>query len=354
MGRLYTPHGEVSTPVFMPVGTQASVKAMTPEELEELGAEIILANTYHLYLRPGHDLVQEAGGLHSFMGWSRPILTDSGGFQVFSLAALRRIEEHGVRFRSHLDGSAHFIGPKEAIAIQEALGADIIMAFDECAPYPAEKSYVEEAVARTTAWARECLQAHRREDQALFGIVQGGVFKDLRERSAAELVPMDFPGYAVGGLSVGEPKELMLETLAWTTPLLPRDKPRYLMGVGTPEDLLEGVALGVDMFDCVQPTRIARHGTVFTRSGTLTVRNAAYARDFSPLDPECDCYACRRFTRAYIRHLLKANEILGARLTTYHNLAFLVRLMKEIREHLAAGDFDAWRKQMLARLKQKE
>ncbi|HLS91041.1 MAG TPA: tRNA guanosine(34) transglycosylase Tgt [Limnochordia bacterium] len=354
LGRLVTPHGEVATPVFMPVGTQGTVKGMTPEELEELGAEIILCNTYHLYLRPGHELVKEAGGLHTFIGWSRPILTDSGGFQVFSLSHLRRIEEHGVWFRSHLDGSSHFIGPKEAMAIQQALGADIMMAFDECPPYPAERAVVEEAVARTYAWAKECKEAWTREDQALFGIVQGGVHKDLRAQSAEQLVALDFPGYGIGGLSVGEPRELMLETLAWTTQLLPREKPRYLMGVGTPEDLLEGIALGVDMFDCVLPTRNARHGTIFTRTGNVTVRNAQYARDFSPLDPECDCYACTRFTRAYVRHLLKANEILGVRLTTYHNLAFLVRLVREAREHIAAGTFASWQKRMLNRLRGKE
>jgi len=354
LGRLTTPHGTVSTPVFMPVGTQGTVKGMTPEELEELGAEIILSNTYHLYLRPGPDVVREAGGLHRFTGWRRPILTDSGGFQVFSLAALRRIERHGVWFRSHLDGSSHFIGPRESIAIQEALGSDIAMAFDECPPYPADRAYVEEAVQRTLAWAKECLAAKTREDQVLFGIVQGGVYKDLRQQCAEELVALDFPGYGIGGLSVGEPKELMLETLEWTTPLLPRDKPRYLMGVGTPEDLLEGIARGVDMFDCVMPTRIARHGTIFTRTGTVTVRNATYARDFSPLDPECDCYACRRFTRAYVRHLLKAGEILGMRLTTYHNLAFLIRLVKEARERLVAGDFHAWKEATLRRLRGQE
>jgi len=354
LGRLKTSHGEVSTPVFMPVGTQGTVKAMTPEELEELGAEIILCNTYHLYLRPGPDLVRQAGGLHSFTGWRKPILTDSGGFQVFSLSSLRRIEEEGVWFRSHLDGSSHFIGPKEAVAIQEALGSDIAMAFDECPPYPAEKAEVEKAVRRTTAWAKSCVQAKRREDQALFGIVQGGVFRDLRQQSAEALMAMDFPGYGIGGLSVGEPKELMLETLAWTASLLPEEKPRYLMGVGAPEDLLEGIALGVDMFDCVLPTRNARHGTIFTRTGTVTVRNAKYARDFSPLDPECSCYACRKFTRAYVRHLLKAGEILGMRLASYHNLAFLVRLMKEAREHLAAGDFDSWKKATLARLRGEE
>lgn len=350
LGTIRTPHGTIDTPVFMPVGTQGTVKAMSPDELEEIGAQIILGNTYHLYLRPGTEIIEMAGGLHGFMGWNRPILTDSGGFQVFSLSELRKIEEDGVRFHSHLDGSEHFIGPVEATRIQEALGADIIMAFDECPPYPASKSDVAEAVARTIRWARQCKETHRREDQALFGIVQGGVHRDLREECAAALIEIGFPGYAVGGLSVGEPSHMMYETLEWTTQVLPKDKPRYLMGVGTPRDLLEGMARGVDMFDCVLPTRNARHGVVFTRDGNITVRNAAYAKDFTPLDPDCDCYACRKYTRAYIRHLLKANEILGHRLTTYHNLAFLLKLMEEARERLHTGDFLSFKKDYLARL----
>jgi len=350
-GVLSTPHGEIPTPVFMPVGTQGSVKAMSPHELEELGARIVLCNTYHLYLRPGAELVREAGGLHAFTGWGRPILTDSGGFQVFSLASLRKITAEGVVFRSHLDGSKHFIGPREATRIQEDLGADIIMCFDVCPPYPAAREEVEQAVVRTLEWARICREAHEREDQALFGIVQGGVFNDLREACASELVDIDFPGYAIGGLSVGEPKDLMYETIEWTTKLLPEHKPRYLMGVGAPDDLLEAIGRGVDMFDCVLPTRIARHGSVFTSRGQITVRNAAYARDFSPLDPECNCYTCRHFTRAYIRHLLKANEILGMRLTSYHNLAFLTNLVARAREAILDGRFEEWKAGVLPRLK---
>lgn len=332
LGRLHTPHGVIDTPVFMPVGTLATVKAMTPEELKALGAQIVLSNTYHLYLRPGPDIVREAGGLHRFMNWDRAILTDSGGFQVFSLSPLRKIEEEGVTFRSHLSGEKLFMSPEKAIEIQNALGADIIMAFDECAPYPAEYEYVKQSVARTTRWARRCVAAHRRaEDQALFGIVQGGVYRDLREQSARELVELDLPGYAVGGLSVGEPKAVMYEVLEYTVPLLPADKPRYLMGVGSPDALIEGVIRGIDMFDCVLPTRVARNGTVMTTEGRLVIKSARYARDFGPLDPHCNCYVCRNYTRAYIRHLIKADEILGIRLTTYHNLAFLLNLMAEIR-----------------------
>lgn len=333
----------------MPVGTQATVKAMTPHELEEVGAEIILSNTYHLYLRPGSDLVAAAGGLHRFMAWNRPILTDSGGYQVFSLGDLREISEEGVAFRSHLDGSRHFISPERSIEIQNALGADIIMAFDECAPYPADRDYTRKSMELTSRWARRCLAAHSREDQALFGIVQGGMYKDLRRQSAEELVSLDFPGYGIGGLSVGEPPELMLEMLEATVPYLPAEKPRYLMGVGSPDFLLAGVERGIDMFDCVLPTRIARHGTVFTRDGRLTIRNAVYARDFRPLEPGCDCYTCRHFTRAYIRHLIKAGEILGVRLTTIHNVRFLIRLMEEIRQNVAADTLPRFREEFLRR-----
>lgn len=345
-GRFHTPHGTIHTPVFMPVGTQATVKSMAPDELVEVGSEIILSNTYHLYLRPGADIVRRAGGLHSFMNWPRPILTDSGGFQVYSLASMRQVEDDGVWFRSHLDGSKHFLGPEKAIEIQEALGADIIMVFDECSPYPCPYEQVEAALERTHRWARRCQEAKTRDDQALFGIVQGGLFRDLREQSARTLVEMDFPGYAIGGLSVGEPHELMLEAIEWTTPLLPENKPRYLMGVGAPIDLVEGIARGVDMFDCVLATRIARHGTIFTRHGNITVRNAQYAEDFSPLDPECGCAVCQRYTRAYVRHLLKAGEILGMRLTTYHNLYFLHQLMREAREHILNGTFHEWREKV--------
>lgn len=339
LGLLETHHSSIETPVFMPVGTQATVKTMTPDELKDLGAKIILSNTYHLYLRPGHELIDEAGGLHNFMNWNRSILTDSGGFQVFSLGDLREIKEEGVNFRSHIDGSSHFISPEISIEIQNALGADIIMAFDECIPYPASYDYVKASVDRTTRWAHRCQKAHKKPNtQTLFGIVQGGMYKDLRERSARDLISMDFKGYAIGGLSVGEPKEEMYDILDHTTYFLPEDKPRYLMGVGAPEDLFEGVIRGVDMFDCVLPTRIARNGTVFTKRGRLTVRNASYARDFSPLDPECDCYTCRNYTRAYIRHLIHTKEILGMRLTTIHNLHFLLKLMADIRQAIA-GDY---------------
>lgn len=339
-GRLTTPHGVVETPVFMPVGTQATVKTMAPWELEELDARLILANTYHLHLRPGDDLVAEAGGLHSFMRWPRAILTDSGGFQVFSLNDLRKVTDEGVAFRSHIDGRPLFFTPESVMAIENRLGADIIMAFDECPPYPAERSYIETSLKRTLNWAKRCRAAHRRPDeQALFGIVQGGVFADLRRVAARELIDLDLPGYAIGGLSVGEPKPLMHEMLDVTVPLLPEDRPRYLMGVGTPEDLLEGVERGVDMFDCVLPTRIARNGTVLTRRGKLVVRNARYARDFRPLDEDCRCRVCQTFTRAYIRHLLKADEVLGIRLTTWHNVHFLLTLMAEVRHAIESGRF---------------
>ena len=333
LGRLHTPHGVIETPIFMPVGTQATVKAMTPEELKDIGSQIILSNTYHLYMRPGHDLIERAGGLHKFMNWDEPILTDSGGFQVFSLGPLRKIKEEGVEFRSHLDGSKHFLSPEKATEIQNALGSDIIMAFDECAPYPADRQYVKNSLERTTRWLERCKAAHKYpERQALFGIVQGGMYKDLREQSAREITAIDLPGYAIGGLSVGEPKEMMYEVLDYTVPLLPEDKPRYLMGVGSPDDLLEGVLRGIDMFDCVLPTRIARNGTAMTSQGKVVVRNASYAEDFTSLDPECDCYTCRNYTKAYLRHLIKCNEILGARLLTIHNLHFLLKLMENVRE----------------------
>ncbi len=333
VGRLHTPHGVIETPIFMPVGTQATVKSMSPEELKEMNAQIILSNTYHLFLRPGHDIVKEAGGLHQFMNWDRPILTDSGGFQVFSLSELRKITEEGVHFRNHLSGEKLFIGPEESIGIQNALGADIIMAFDECPPYPAERDYVKQSLERTTRWAERSLKAHTRpKEQALFGIVQGGMHKDLRKQSAKELVALDFPGYAVGGLSVGEPNEMMYDVLEDTTPYLPVNKPRYLMGVGDPQSLFEGVIRGIDMFDCVLPTRIARNRTTMTSKGRVVVRNAKYARDFSSLDPNCGCYTCQNYSKAYIRHLLKADEIFGLRLTTYHNLYFLLDLMKNIRQ----------------------
>ena len=348
VGRIYTPHGTFDTPIFMPVGTQATVKAMSPDELKAMGASIILSNTYHLYLRPGADLVAEAGGLHKFMQWDRGILTDSGGFQVFSLGPLRKITEEGVTFRSHIDGSKHFLSPEKAIEVQMALGADIIMAFDECVPYPAEYDYAKASTERTSRWAQRCQKAHTRKDQALFGIVQGGMYKDLRAQSARELVAMDFPGYAMGGLSVGEPKPLMYEMLEHTVPLLPSDKPRYLMGVGTPDCLVEGVMHGIDMFDCVFPTRVARNGTTMTSRGRLVVKNAEFARDFRPIDPDCDCYTCRNFSRAYVRHLLKTEEIFGLRLTTTHNLHFLIQFMKKMRQAILEDRFVLFRQEFLA------
>lgn len=347
-GRLNTPHGTVETPVFMPVGTQATVKAMAPNELETLGARILLANTYHLYLRPGAELIDRAGGLHGFMAWDGPILTDSGGFQVFSLGDLRKIREEGVEFRSHIDGSKHMFTPEKVMEIEQHLGADIAMAFDECIPYPATYEYAKKATAMTTRWAKRCKAAHHREDQSLFGIVQGGMFADLRKQSAQELVELDFPGYGIGGLSVGEEKPLMYEMLEETIPWLPENKPRYLMGVGSPDCLVEGVLRGVDMFDCVLPTRIARNGTVFTSFGKLVIKNAKYKEDFTPLDPECDCYACRTFSRAYIRHLFVAGEILGPRLATIHNLHFLVKLMETLRKGIEDGNLLQLSKKLLA------
>lgn len=333
LGCIHTPHGSFDTPAFMPVGTQATVKTVSPEELKEINSGVILANTYHLFLRPGHDIVQEAGGLHSFMNWDRAILTDSGGFQVFSLSKLRKITEEGVSFRSHLSGEPLFISPEKSIEIQNALGADIIMAFDECPPYPAEREYVKESLERTTRWLHRCREAHQRpEEQALFGIVQGGMFPDLRQESAKQITAIDLPGYAIGGLSVGEPKPLMYEALEQTIPFLPAEKPRYLMGVGSPDALVESVLRGVDMFDCVLPTRIARNGTTMTSQGRVVIRNAVYARDFGPLDPACDCYTCRHYSRAYIRHLIKSDETFGFRLTTIHNLYFLLTLMKRVRQ----------------------
>lgn len=333
LGKLHTPHGVIDTPVFMPVGTQGTVKTITPEEIKEIGAGIILSNTYHLFLRPGHELIREAGGLHRFMNWDGAILTDSGGFQVFSLGDMRTIKESGVEFRSHIDGSLQFLSPEIATQVQMALGSDIVMAFDECAPYPCTHEYAKDSLERTTRWLKRCKETLTTTDtQALFGIVQGGMYEDLRRQSAAEITELDLPGYAIGGLSVGEPKEIMYEVLDYTVPLLPREKPRYLMGVGSPDALIEGVMRGVDMFDCVLPTRIARNGTAMTRYGKVIVRNAGCAHDFGPIDPSCDCYTCRNYSRAYIRHLIKADEILGLRLMTIHNLRYLQTLMREIRE----------------------
>ncbi len=343
-GVLVTPHGSVETPAFLPVGTRGAVKTLAPDEVRALGAEMILANTYHLYLRPGEEVVRAAGGLHRFMGWPGPILTDSGGFQVFSLAPLRRLCPDGVSFRSHLDGSTHLLTPERVVEVQEALGSDVAMPLDVCPPYPAARGDVEEAVRLTAAWLERSLRARRRPDQALFGIVQGGAHLDLRTRSAAAAVSLDLPGYAVGGLSVGEPREVLLGVLDHTVPLLPADRPRYLMGVGSPDLILEAVWRGVDLFDCVLPTRLARNGTVWTRAGRLVVRNAAYARDFRPLEEGCACYACRHFTRAYIRHLLRAGETLGLRLCTWHNLHFLLDFMRRLREAIRAGALGDFRR----------
>ena len=343
LGKVHTPHGTFETPMFMPVGTLATVKTMSPEELERMGAQIILSNTYHLWLRPGEDIVKDAGGLHKFMNWNGSILTDSGGFQVFSLSDLRQIEEEGVHFRNHISGEKLFLSPEKAMRIQNDLGADIMMAFDECPPYPAEHKYMKDSVERTSRWAERCLEGHQRpKDQGLFGIVQGGEYEDLRRQSARDLTSMDFPGYAIGGLSVGEPKDVMNRVLDFTTPLLPSEKPRYLMGVGSPDSLIDGSIRGIDMFDCVLPTRIARNGTLMTSNGRLVVRNAKFARDFRPIDENCDCHTCRNYSRAYIRHLVKANETFGFRLTTYHNLYFLLKLMRQVREAIREdrlGDF---------------
>lgn len=347
-GVLTTPHGEIKTPIFMPVGTLATVKAMTPGELVDINAQIILANTYHLYLRPGHELVAEAGGLHKFMNWQYPILTDSGGFQVFSLSNMNKIGEDGVEFRSHIDGSPHLFTPEKVMEIEAALGADIIMAFDQCLAWPSTREQAVAAVERTTRWARRCKDSQiNPHSQALFGIMQGGSFHDLREKSARALVEMDFPGYAIGGLSVGEPKEVMFDVLSQCVDYLPDAKPRYLMGVGSEDYLLTGTRFGVDMFDCVLPTRIARNGTAMTSQGRLVVRNAQYARDFGPLDPSCPCQVCANYSRAYIRHLVKNNEILGHRLLTYHNLHHLLKLMEGARQAIIEGDFVHYYRQHL-------
>ena len=335
-GVIHTPHGDIQTPVFMPVGTQATVKSMTPDELKDMiDAKIILSNTYHLYLRPGSKLVKEAGGLHKFMNWDRAILTDSGGFQVFSLGDLRTISEEGVEFKSHLDGSKHIFTPESVMETENDLGADIIMAFDECVEYPATYEYTKNSMERTTRWAKRCKAAHKNtEKQGLFGIIQGGFYKDLRDKSLEDLVALDLPGYAIGGISVGEPKEKFLDILRYTAPKMPKNKPRYLMGVGTPDYLIEAALAGIDMCDCVLPTRIARNGTAMTWNGKVVVRNATYERDFTPLDPECDCYTCKNYTRAYLRHLVKTKEILGVRLLSIHNLYFLSKLMERVRNEI--------------------
>lgn len=343
-GRFHTPHGAIETPIFMPVGTQATVKGLSADELLEMGAMIILSNTYHLWMRPGPDLIQKAGGLHGFMQWQKPVLTDSGGFQVFSLAKMREITEAGVAFRSHLDGSKCFLSPELAMEIQGKLGADIIMQLDECAPYPAERSYIKDSMERTLRWLKRCKDAHHHPTQALFPIVQGGMYKDLRRESAERTVAYDLPGYGIGGLSVGEPLELLCENLEPVTEVLPPDKPRYLMGVGTPDYLLEGVYRGVDMFDCVWPTRLGRNGTVMTSRGRLTVRNKTAAEDMRPLDPQCPCKVCQTYSRAYIRHLIKADEMLGLRLTSYHNVFYLLHFMQKMREAIEEDRFLDFRK----------
>ena len=345
-GVVETPHGSIETPVFMPVGTQATVKTMTKEELEIIGSEIILGNTYHLYLRPNDALINDFGGLHKFMNWEKPILTDSGGFQVFSLGDLRKITEEGVHFRSHIDGSRHFLSPEKSIDIQNNLGSDIMMVLDECPPGLSTREYIIPSIERTTRWAKRCIEANRNKDrQGLFAIAQGGIYEDLRDQSFNELFEMDkdFAGYAIGGLAVGEPREDMYRILEYITPKLPENKPRDLMGVGEPIDMLEAVEDGVDMMDCVQPTRIGRHGTVFTKYGRLVIKNAKYFRDPRPLDDGCECYVCKNYTRAYIRHLFKADEILGQRLATYHNLYFLIKLMKDARKAILENSFKKYK-----------
>ena len=346
-GILRTPHGDCLTPMFMPVGTQATVKGVPPRDLTDLGAMMILSNTYHLYLRPGDELIARRGGLHTFMNWHGPILTDSGGFQVFSLSEMRKIDSDGVTFRSHIDGSSHRFTPAKSIKIQENLGADIIMCFDECPP-PTDRDYNLIALARTHAWALQCRDAHVTK-QALFGIVQGGIFRELREQSAQFITSLDLPGYAIGGLAVGESKHDMNNVIEWMHEVLPQDKPRYLMGVGDPRDLVRGVARGIDMFDCVLPTRLARHGAAFTHDGRINMRNKGFEEDDRPLDVECDCYTCQNFTRAYIRHLLHVQEMLGLYLMSIHNLAFLLNLMRQMRAAIVSQNFEAFAVQFLSR-----
>ncbi|MBL0701637.1 MAG: tRNA guanosine(34) transglycosylase Tgt [Spiroplasma sp.] len=328
-GIMNTPHGAVKTPMFMPVGTQATVKTLSPEEVKEVGSGVILSNTYHLWLRPGPDIIQKAGGLHKFMNYDGPMLTDSGGFQVFSLSKLRKINEEGVEFRSHIDGSKLFLSPEKAIEIQNKLGADIIMSFDECIPYPADYDYAKSSMLRTLRWAQRGKDTHERDDQALFGIVQGGEYPELREYCAKELVKMNFPGYAIGGTSVGEPKDVYREMIDISIKHLPEDKPRYLMGVGSPVSILEAIERGIDMFDCVLPTRVARHGTAMTSTGRVVIKNALYKEDLSPVDKECNCYCCKNYTRAYVRHLIASGESFGQRLLSIHNISFLINLVND-------------------------
>ena len=351
-GILHTPHGDVETPMFMPVGTQATVKFVSPEELKDIGSGVVLANTYHLWLRPGEDIVDQAGGVQKFMNYKGPMLTDSGGFQVFSLADQRKITEDGVTFKNTLNGDTLFLSPEKSIQIQNKIGADIIMSFDECIPYPATREYVEKSTERTLRWALRGKQAHSRpEEQALFGIVQGGDYEDLRKYCAEKLIEMDFPGYAIGGTSVGEDKETMYRMVKWASDALPFDKPRYLMGVGAVNDLLEAVSRNVDMCDCVLPTRIARHGTLMTSEGRISIRKAIYKNDFTPLDPECDCYTCRNYTKAYLNHLQRTNEGFGTRLMSIHNLRFLVKLMEDTRKAIKEDRFNDFKEETLAKMK---
>ncbi len=347
-GVFHTPHGDLLTPVFAPVGTQATVKTVTPQQLEELGASLVLSNTYHLYLRPGADIVAEMGGLHEFMQWSHPILTDSGGFQVFSLTDIRKVDDDGATFKSHIDGSIHRLTPEKSIEVQEKLGADIMMAFDECAP-PYERDYIQRAMQRTHAWAARCQQAKTRSDQALFGIVQGGIFPDLRRQSAEAIAALEFPGYAIGGLSVGETKPEMHTMIEVVNEVLPEDRPRYLMGVGAPEDLVNGVLRGVDIFDCVLPTRLARHQAAMTRTGRINLMNAIHARSHEPIDPTCSCYTCQSFTRAYLRHLIVAKEMLAATLISIHNIHTLVTLMRDARQAILEGRYQAFAQAFIER-----
>ena len=351
-GLLHPPHGVFKTPMFMPVGNQATVKTVTPEELEEMGAQIILSNTYHLFLRPGTELIHEAGELHRFMNWNKGILTDSGGFQVFSLGAMRKITEEGVYFRSFLDGSKQFLSPEISIRAQEDLGSDIAMAFDECIPYPADYEYARKSTERTTRWAKRCIKAHQRTDRGIFGIIQGGMYKDLRKQSAMEISSLPFDGMAVGGLSVGEPHDLMYDILEETIQWMPKGKARYLMGVGTPDCLVEGVARGVDMFDCVFPTRVARNGMAMIHTGRMNMKNKQYERDFRPIEESCGCYTCRNYTRAYIRHLYKSEELLVFRLVTIHNLYFLLQFMRDMREAIVQGNFSELREHFMEHYKQ--
>ncbi|MCX7722202.1 MAG: tRNA guanosine(34) transglycosylase Tgt [Verrucomicrobiae bacterium] len=348
LGRLKTAHGTVETPVFMPVGTQATVKAVDPRELRELGTQIILSNTYHLCIRPGIEIIKAAGGLHAFMNWHGPILTDSGGYQVFSLAKIRKVRPHGVEFQSHVDGARLFLGPKEAMEIQRVLGSDIAMAFDECPPHTAPLRHLRAAVERTIRWARECRDQPRASGQLVFGIVQGGTDQELRRLCAEAIVRLDFDGYAIGGVSVGEPEPDMMKAVELTEPYLPPDKPRYAMGLGTPAQILEMIARGVDMFDCVLPTRVARNGGAFTRRGLLSIKSAAYKADFKPIEEDCDCFACRHFSRAYIRHLLNVGEILGLRMLSVHNTRMFMRLLADARTAIAAGNFDEFRREFVA------